>query len=490
MQLSQSDLQNVERELCRRSLAEFAKRAWHVLEPSAPLKWGWALDAICMHLEAVTDGRITRLLMNVPPGSMKSLLTGVIWPAWEWGPKGMPEMRFVGTAHEETLAIRDSRKCRDLIKSEWYQGLWPVELASDLDGKREFGNTKKGIRQARAFTSMTGVRGDRVILDDPISADNANSAAKIEAARIAFTETLPTRVNSDKSAIVVVMQRLNEADVSGVILEMGLPYVHLCIPMRFEPAKRCRTSIGWEDPRTYEGELMFPERFSEAQVSELEKTLGPYGAAGQLQQRPAPRGGGILKEEWFGYYDTLPAMDFRFCTADTAQKTGQENDYSVLQCWGRSRTGQAVLIDQVRGKWEAPELLEKARAFWLRNVPGGSVLKGFYIEDKVSGTGLIQTLRREGVPVVPVQRNNDKISRAHDSAPFMASGNVVLPRDRVFVDDLIAEAVVFPGGAHDDQLDPMFDAIKIVQMIPAASRAGSMPVSAPQRPIARPIARR
>lgn len=225
--LTKSDWLGIERELCRRSLAEFAQRAWHVLEPGAELKWGWALDAICLHLEAVTDGRITRLLMNVPPGSMKSLLTGVIWPAWEWGPRDMPEKRFIGTAHEETLAIRDSRKCRDLIKSEWYQELWPLPLASDLDGKREFGNNRKGVRQARSFTSMTGVRGDRVILDDPSSADSANSETKLEATRIAFTETLPTRVNNDKSAIVVVMQRLNEKDVSGVILSMGLPYVHL-----------------------------------------------------------------------------------------------------------------------------------------------------------------------------------------------------------------------------------------------------------------------
>jgi len=192
MLLTQADLLAVERELCKRSLAEFAKRAWRILEPVAELKWGWALDAICLHLEAVTKGDIIRLLMNVPPGSMKSLLTGVIWPSWEWGPQGMPHMRYVGTAHEEGLAIRDSRRCRDLIKSDWYQKLWPIELLADLDGKREFGNTQKGIRQARSFTSMTGVRGDRILLDDPISADSANSAAKIEAARIAFTETLPT----------------------------------------------------------------------------------------------------------------------------------------------------------------------------------------------------------------------------------------------------------------------------------------------------------
>lgn len=486
MQLTKADLQAVERELCRRSLAEFAKRAWRVLEPAAELKWGWALDAICEHLEAVTDGRITRLLMNVPPGSMKSLLTGVIWPAWEWGPRGMPEMRFVGTAHEETLAIRDSRRCRDLIKSEWYQGLWPLKLAADLDGKREFGNVNKGVRQARAFTSMTGVRGDRIILDDPISADNANSAAKLEAARIAFTETLPTRINNDKSAIIVIMQRLNEKDVSGVILEMGLPYVHLCIPMRFEPSRRCTTAIGWSDPRTEEGELMFPERFGEDQVRELETTLGSYGAAGQLQQRPAPRGGGILNTSWFRYWTGKPAFEFRFITADTAQKTAEQNDYSVFQCWGRSTTGQAVLIDQIRGKWEAPDLLVQGRAFWLKHLgQPGAALRGIYVEDKVSGTGLIQTLRREGIPVMPVQRNKDKISRAYDAAPFIESGNVQLPQDAPWLSDLLTECEAFPAGAHDDQLDPMFDAINITQNAPAPIQAAaSIPL-----PLNQPFAR-
>lgn len=486
MQLSQADLIAVERELCRRSLAEFAKRAWHVLEPAAELKWGWALDAICQHLEAVTNGEITRLLMNVPPGSMKSLLTGVIWPAWEWGPRGMPEMRFVGTAHEETLAIRDNRKCRDLITSDWYQALWPIEMAADLNGKREFGNTKKGFRQARAFTSMTGVRGDRVILDDPISADNANSPAALEEARLAFTETLPTRVNNDKSAIVVVMQRLNEKDVSGVILDMGLPYVHLRIPMRFEPGNRCTTSIGWSDPRTKEGELMFPERFGEQQVAELEQTLGSYGTAGQLQQRPAPRGGGIIKEAWFRYYTALPALEFRTIHADTAQKTGEENDFSVFQCWGRSTVGQAVLIDQVRGKWEAPELVVQARAFWHKHkAAAGAPLRSMNVEDKVSGTGLIQTLRREGVPIIPVQRSKDKLSRGYDAAPFIESGNVLLPMDAPWLSDFLAEAAAFPGGAHDDQLDPMFDAIANTQAAPAPKPQAAAPI-----PMASPWGRR
>lgn len=489
MQISQADLLNVERELCKRSLAHFARRAWHVLEPAAELKWGWALDAICQHLEAVTNGEITRLLMNVPPGSMKSLLTGVIWPAWEWGPRGMPEMRFVGTAHEETLAIRDNRKCRDLVKSEWFQKLWPLELAKDLDGKKEFGNVKKGFRQARSFTSLTGVRGDRVILDDPISADNANSEAALEEARLAFTETLPTRVNSEKSAIVVVMQRLSEKDVSGVIQKMGLPYVHLCIPMRFEPARRCTTAIGWTDPRTEEGELMFPERFGEQQVAELETTLGSYGTAGQLQQRPAPRGGGIIKSSWYRYYTVIPQLEFRMIHVDTAQKAEEEHDYCVLQCWARSTVGQAVLLDQLRDKWESPELLINARAFWHKHKAADRLapLRAMMVEDKVSGTGLIQTLRREGIPVVPVQRNRDKVSRAHDAAPFIESGNVLLPIDAPWLSDFLAESSSFPSGAHDDQMDPMFDAINAVQQMPAQQRAAAdtTPI-----PIVSPWARR
>lgn len=461
--LSRRDVIAVERELCRRSLADFAKMAWPVLEPSSKLRWGWALDAICLHLEAVTDGKINRLLMNVPPGSMKSLLTGVIWPAWEWGPRGMPHLRIIGTAHEETLAIRDSRKCRDLIKSQWYQERWPVQLVRDLDGKREFGNAHRGVRQARAFTSMTGVRGDRVILDDPISADSANSHAKLEAARIAFTETLPTRVNSEDSAIVVIMQRLNERDVSGIILDMGLPYTHLCIPMRYDQKRHCTTSIGWTDPRKADGELMFPERFSEQSVIDLEKTLGTYATSGQLQQLPVPRGGSIIKTSWINLVDEIPPLEYTFAVADTAQKTKEENDYSVVQLWGKTKAGGAILIDQIRGKWEAPELIKNVRDFYVKHKTQ-PFFRGLFIEDKVSGTGLIQTLRREKIPIAAIQRAKDKISRAHDAAVFIESGGVSVLNNQPWTKPLLAEIETFPRGSHDDQIDPMLDACRIVQI--------------------------
>ncbi|MDZ7904613.1 MAG: phage terminase large subunit [Cypionkella sp.] len=470
MQLDQSTINAVERELCKRSFAEFAKRAWPILEPATPLKWGWALDAICQHLEAVTNGDIRRLLMNVPPGSMKSLLTGVLWPAWEWGPRAMPAKRFIGTAHKQDLAVRDSMKCRRLIQSEWYQSRWPITLTGDQNAKTKFENGATGFREAMAFTSMTGARGDRVILDDPHSVDDANSTAMLAAGVKTFRESLPSRVNNEQSAIVIVMQRLHESDVSAEAIALG--YDHLCIPMRFE-APRDPTSIGWADPRSTPGELMFPDRFPESQVQELEASLGAYATAGQLQQRPSPAGGGIFKDEWWQYVAMPPRCEWRAIYADTAQKTGQQNDYSVLQCWGRTVTGQAVKLDQIRGKWEAPELLVQARAFWAKhNAIDNGHLRSMKIEDKVSGTGLIQTLKREGVPVLPIDRNRDKITRAYDAAPLIESGNVILLQNDPHLSEFLSEASAFPNGAHDDQLDPMMDAVTDILQGQTYSLAG------------------
>lgn len=476
MRLTIDHAVEAQRELSRRSLADFARFVWPILEPGTALQWGWALDAICEHLEAVSAGQSRRLVMNVPPGSMKSLLTGVIWPAWEWGPQDRQELRIVGTAHSQDLATRDNMKCRRLIQSEWYQRRWPVALTSDQNAKTKFENARTGSRQASSFQGITGYRGDRLILDDPHSVDDANSAVKLASDVTLFREAMPTRVNNDESAIVIIMQRLNEADISSVALELG--YDHLCIPMRYEPG-RSKWVVGAGDPRAHDGELMFPERFSEEQVAGLEQAMGSYAVAGQLQQRPAPRGGGIIKTAWFGSYRDIPPLEWRNIYVDTAQKTGEENDYSVLELWGRSTTGQAVLLDLERGKWEAPDLLSRTRAFWLKHQTSHvAPLRSIKVEDKVSGTGLIQTARREGMPILPVQRNRDKVSRAHDTAPFVEAGNVLLPEYASWLDAFLNEVANFPSGAHDDQLDPMFDAVHDVQFGRAMSTTA--PVAPPR----------
>jgi predicted phage terminase large subunit-like protein len=248
------------------------------------------------------------------------------------------------------------------------------------------------------------------------------------------------------------MQRLHEDDLSGWLLAggNGEAWDHVCIP-----------AIDESDAS------FWPEQFP---IDDLvrKRAANSYVFAGQYMQRPAPVGGGIFKDSWWRYWAVLPALEYRSIYADTAQKTGQENDYSVFQCWGKSTTGQAVLIDQIRGKWEAPELLAHGRAFWAKHVSAGAApLRAFKVEDKVSGTGLIQTLRREGLPLIAIQRNRDKITRAHDAVGTIESGNVFLPQNAPWLSEFLGEASLFPNGRNDDQLDPMMDAVTDIMTPPS-----------------------
>lgn len=349
--LGSATLVDFHRELAKRSLADFVRMAWHVIEPDE-LKWGWALDAICEHLEAVTSGDIRRLLMNVPPGSMKSLLTGVFWPAWEWGPRGLAHNRFIGTAHSVRLAVRDNIKARRLISSPWYQRRWPITLMRDQNSSLKFENDKTGFREGMPFTSMTGARGHRVILDDPLSVDDANSEAALYNAALTFREALPSRVVNRDSAIIVIMQRLHWQDTSGIIIENGLPYEHLMIPMRFEADRVCSTSIGWTDPRTIDGELMFPERFDEEYVAAEEETMGSYAVAGQFQQRPTPREGGMFQPDNIVTIPAIPDGDqIEWARGWDLAGTDGGGAYTagVKVGWSKTR-GRAIIADVRRDR--------------------------------------------------------------------------------------------------------------------------------------------
>lgn len=453
----------INNELAERSLSEFIKQAWHVLEPGTPYVHGWHIEACAEHLEAITNGDIKRLLINIPPGTMKSMMTSVFWPAWEWGPKGLSNKIIIGASHEQGLAIRDNRKMRQLIESEWYQARWPIILIKDQNAKLNFQNDKGGFRQACAIKSMTGVRGHTVIWDDPHSVEGATSEVERETAIRVFNETLPSRLISPiESAIVIIMQRLHENDVSGHILANDFEYTHLCLPMEFEPKRKCITSIGFEDPRTEEGELLFPERFPLEVVERDKKVMGSYATAGQFQQSPAPRGGGMFKDEWWMYYDVLPEMKRSFVVGDTAMKAKEQHDYSVFMHWGEGVNGNAYLIDMLRGKWEAPELEQAFVAFYNKCKHNSSLkLQKAIIEDKASGTGLIQSIKRKyKIPIVGIQRNReDKIQRAMAVIPYIESGYVFLQRGAHFLNDLLAECRLFPNGKYDDQIDVISDAL-------------------------------
>lgn len=437
----------LDRAIAAQSFAGFVRAAWHVLEPSSELKWGWSLDAICQHLEAVTKGDIKRLLINVPPGCMKSLLAGVLWPAWEWGPQGRPGLRYLGTAHKQDLGVRDNLKCRRLIQSEWYQARWPMKLTGDQNAKTKFENDHTGFREAMAFTSMTGSRGDRIILDDPLSVDHANSDADLRAAELTFTEALPTRVNNDDSAIVVIMQRLHEKDTSGIILKRDLGYVHLCLPMRFEAERKCVTSIGFEDPRTYDGELLFPERFPEVTVSSLEKTMGSYAAAGQLQQRPAPREGGMFKRAWFPVVRAIPAGT-RFVRGWDLAATEGAGDWTVGVKIGRQKNGRFLIANVARDRKSAAGverlLINTASQDGYEctiSIPQDPGQAG-----KAQTSYLVQQLA--GYTVKTSTESGDKVTRAGPLAAQAEAGNVdILEGD--WNDAFFEEITIFPNGTKD-----------------------------------------
>jgi predicted phage terminase large subunit-like protein len=449
-----------EKESAENSLSEFIRQAWHVLEPSTPYVTGWCIDAICEHYEAITKGQILRLLVNVPPGTMKSLITNVFWPAWEWGPKRLHHLKYLSASHKQDLAMRDNIKMRRLVMSEWYRQRYPhVVLCKDQNAKLKFENTAYGFKEAMAMGSLTGSRGDRVGIDDPLSVDDANSKTILESREITFTETIPTRlINPVSSVIAVIMQRLNERDTSGIILARKFGYVHLMLPMEFELHRRCSTSIGFVDPRKEEGELLFPERFPKEVVERDKLTLGSHATAGQMQQRPAPREGAIIKIAWLANRFVLLRDGNRniitkhykeiFQSWDTAFKEGEENDYSVCLTFGVDEQGYK-LLHRYKAKIDFPKLeqmcIELANLFSPNQI---------LIEDKASGQSLIQAVKRRTLkPVKAVKIDRDKIARLHAVSGYIEAGRLWLPIGEPWVDEYVENLTGFPSAAHDDEVD-------------------------------------
>lgn len=443
------------------TLAGFVREAWPIMEPTTPLIWGWHLDAMCEHLQAVTDGQIHEFLANVPPASMKSLMVGVFWPAYEWGPAGLASQRFLTTSHDMALAVRDNVRMRRLIKSEWYQSQWgeSVVLMGDQDAKIKFENKATGSREAAAFANITGKRGSRIVVDDPHSTTSAESDVQRAATVTTFKEAIPSRGNSKDSATVVIMQRLHEHDVSGYIINELGTYTHLMIPMEFEPERRFYTKIGWTDPRKIEGSLMAPKMFPPEKVRALKK-IGAYAWASQYQQRPAPRQGGFFKVEKIGIVAALPAGRVRMCRAwdlaATKLKPGVKPDWTVGVLIALTGDGFGYVVDVVRGQWSSGEVRKIVKATAARD---GSDVKIHLPQDpgqagKEQAESYVRMLAGYMVTAKPVR--GEKTLRAEPYASQIEAGNFALVKS-AWNSAYIEELRGFPAG-HDDQVDASADA--------------------------------
>lgn len=462
------------------SLREFCALGWHVVEPATTFTPGWHIDAICEHLEAVTFGDIRQLVISMPPRHAKSLLCSVFWPTWLWTFR--PAFRWLFASYAQSLATRDSRKCRLVINSPWYQSRWGhvFELTGDQNQKTRFENDKTGYRIATSVGgSGTGEGGDCVLVDDAHNVKQAISDAQREAALVWWDETMSTRLNDPKTgAHVIVMQRLHERDLAGHVLEQG-GYEYLRLPARYEeivyvqgvgfkPGRHV-TSIGWTDPRTKDGELLWPERFGEKELAKLEKSLLAYGAAAQLQQRPSPRGGGKIKRAWFEIVDAAPADAVRCRSWDLAgTEPGPSNADPDYTAGAKVALKDGVFyIEDMKRQRLSPmgvEALVKQTA----ELDGKAVTIHIEQEPGSSGKNTIDNYRRRilvGYDVRAERATGSKEIRANPWISAAEAGNVKLvkgPDGAPWIETFLGEAEVFPFGAHDDQVDAVSGAVEIL----------------------------
>ncbi len=456
------------RDRCK-TLRGFVGEAWHVLEPIARFSPNWHVDAVCEHLEAVSNEQINRLLINIWPGSMKSLLVSVLWNAWEWGPRGMPSMRHLSTSYTDKPITRDCRKTRDLILSEWYQTLWPaVRLVRT--GETSFANDQTGTREGAAFGSLTNQRGDRFNLDDPHSTETAESDAERETATRKFREGALNRLNDEqRSAIVVMMQRLHAKDISGVILELGMPFVHLMLPIEFEPDRRCVTSIGFRDPRTNDGELADPKRFPPSIIEHKKKNMGAYAYAGQYQQRPSARAGNMFKRAWFAdkmiRKDAIPANTRWVRHWDLAGSTKKTSPFTAGVKLGVTPDRRFIVADVRRERVESADMRKLIRL--TAQLDGLRVYVQIPQDPGQAGKDQAKDIvsnELAGFNAHKMIETGDKEQRAEPFSAQCENGNVYYVEgdwNEAYIDELCE----FPNGKFADQVDASANAFSRLMTI-------------------------
>lgn len=463
----------IDKELIRRGgLRAFSKWAWPLVEPSNELYWNWHLDVLCEYTEALFKGDIKRLLINIPPGTMKSLVCSVFAPAWLW--TFAPAKRMLFASYSQSLSLRDSIRTRRIISSQAYQECWgdKFTLVEDQNTKTNFENSATGFRYATSVGgTVTGNRGDLVVCDDLINVKKADSEAYRKDVHNFFWEVLPSRVNDLRTGLfLVIMQRSHSEDTAGEILAKDTGefasdnWVHVNLPLEYEKPK---FRIDMIDKRTKEGEILHEERFPPNVIAKLKNDLGSYAYAGQYQQRPVPREGGLIKERWLSnrfncemspesLMKRNPIMVMQ--SADCASKPKESNDPTVI-ITAAIFSDRIELWDVKKKRMEFPEAQRLFRDLTIKWSPNGML-----IEDKDSGQQHIQQLRADQnfkVPIKAILPETDKFTRMAAETPFIEAGQLWLPSEAEWVADYVTELCLFNlGAAHDDQVDATSQLLK------------------------------
>lgn len=382
----------------------------------------------------------------------------MLWPTWEWGPAGKPFLRYVTASHNAELSTRDALASRRVITSDWYREFWgdTVNLTGDQNVKTRYENTERGYRIATSVASgFTGEGGNRILIDDPHDMDKIFSDVYRKGGLDWWNNTMSSRLNDQaRDAVVLIMQRGHVMDMTGHFLKIG-GFEHLCIPMRFDGVRR-KTCLGEYDPRTTDGELLFPRRFPEHVLSAMEIVLGSYGTAGQHQQQPVPLGGNIFDINKWKYYLALPEIEEAVISVDCSFKDFTTSDYVAIQVWGRKGANKFLISRQKQrlGFAATVQAVRQTKAAFPQTI---AVL----IEDKANGPAVIETIRGEIAGVIPIEPEGGKVARAYAIQPQHEAGNLFLPDASIapWVKDYLAELTAFPGAPNDDEADATTQAV-------------------------------
>ncbi len=477
------------REDCENDLATFVKYMWRSIDP-AVFKDNWHIHAIAEHLQAVAYGDIKHLLVNVSPRCMKSIMGSVAFLPWLWIQQEKtfrtgPSTSLLYSSYGQKLSLEHSLKARTLLNSPMYKRLWGSRfiLSDDQNTVTKFSNNHGGYRMSTSVGSnLTGSGASIIGVDDPHNTVEMESEVAIQSVIDWWDTALSTRLNDPvEGRFFVIMQRLRENDLSGHILDQNEgEWTHLMIPMEKDNDRHCTTSIGFSDPRTEEGELMWPERIDAKALKALKNKLGEFGSSGQLQQAPVPKGGGIIKSEWWipfvpgpdGFY---PPMEFVISVCDTAYTEKQENDFSACVTMGIYRDKQDLPKIMIMHAWQE-RLGLNALVNKIAQTAKRYKVDRLIIENKASGISVGQEIRRlfgnEVFGLTLIDPKGDKVARLMAVEPLFAEkiiqvpyiqdseGNI-FPRD--WVEMLVKQVTGFPKAKHDDLVDCISCGVKYLR---------------------------
>lgn len=463
----------------RTSLAEFTRLAWSAVEGDRPLVWGWHLDAKCEHLEAVTRGQLTNLVITEPPGCTKSRLVGVFWPAWTWLDR--PDFRWLFFANSDDLVVKESLACRRLVEGDWFRDVFPdaVRLRADQNAKGWYETEAGGHRQSMSIlASVTGKKGDAVVVDDANDAEKVQSEAHRRQINARWDQAIYDRVIDYKTGRrVLTAQRTHQQDLIGHVLATG-EYEHLCIPEEFEASRRYTTSIGWTDPRQTEGEFLRLGQFGPDQKAAAVKRLGTLGWRAKHQQDPQSLEGHLFRRAWFErrwtrdqqsphwvilqhgdeppYRVNLAATE-RHATADGAASAKTEADYTAVSTFVVTGRGDLLWLGCERERLEIPDQPKLLASGFERYR-----WKTIGVEAVASNRALFQMAQRLGLAAFPLTpKGLDKLAHAQGAIVEAEQGRVWLPGPGEApdfpLDAVLAELLTFDGkgAGHDDVVDTL-----------------------------------